>query len=164
MPTPYFSFYDSPVGLLKIKSDGESITSIEFIKSEDDELDGTNEVIVKCKKQLDEYFNGNRSVFDLPLNPAGTEFQKKVWAIVRSIPFSETSSYLTIAKLLGNEKLTRAVGLANGANPIPIIIPCHRVIGKNKRLTGYSGGIDKKRWLLLHEMKNSPKAGKQLLF
>src|SRR5699024_8750818 len=104
--------------------------------------------INECKKQLLEYFNGERKVFDLKLNPKGTEFQKKIWNELIKIPYGETKSYSEIAKNIGNPKACRAVGNANNKNPIGICIPCHRVIGKNGSLTGYAGGIDKKEYLL----------------
>jgi len=158
----YFSFYQSPIGILKISSDNTSIISIQFDAINDNQIERINDVIKVCKDQLDEYFDGKRKVFDLPLKPAGTEFQKKVWDVLCNIPFGEISTYNNIAKQLGSEKLNRAVGLANGANPIPIIIPCHRIIGTNGKLTGYAGGLDRKRWLLSHELKYSDKLMKLL--
>jgi len=147
--------YLSPVGVLEIHSDGKSITSILFL--EDDKLEPSqlhsDEIIAECIKQLDEYFNGIRIAFNIPLNPSGTEFQKKVWDRVIEIAYGETDSYGAIATSIGDPKLNRAVGLANGANPIPIIIPCHRVIGSDGSLTGYAGGLDRKRWLLNHEQR-----------
>lgn len=144
--------YQSPLGLLTITSDGDFITSVLFPKNESPLLvENTNGVIAACIAQLDEYFQGSRKVFNLPLNSGGTEFQRKVWDKVYEIPFGETKSYGDIANSLGDSKLSRAVGLANGANPIPIIIPCHRVVGSNGTLTGYAGGLDRKRWLLNHE-------------
>jgi methylated-DNA-[protein]-cysteine S-methyltransferase len=110
--------------------------------------------------QLIEYFNGTRTEFSLNLNPEGTKFQKKIWQFVESIPFGKTVSYLDIALLSGSEKNTRAVGLANGKNPIPIIIPCHRVIGSSGKMTGYAGGIERKKWLLIHEQNIVKPAGK----
>lgn len=111
--------------------------------------------------QLDEYFSGKRKVFNLQLNPTGSEFMKEVWHHVSRIPYGETRTYGEIATLLGDKKLTRAIGLAVAKNPIPIIIPCHRVIGKNGDLTGYAGGLWRKQWLLQHEAINS---GRKELF
>jgi len=101
--------------------------------------------------QLEEYFAGRRRTFDLPLHPAGTAFQQRVWAALLDIPYGETTSYGKTAAAIGSPTASRAVGLANGQNPIPIIVPCHRVIGANGSLTGYGGGLDAKRWLLAHE-------------
>jgi methylated-DNA-[protein]-cysteine S-methyltransferase len=144
--------YPSPLGLLTITSDGDSITSILFPKNESTLLtENSNSIIADCITQLNEYFQGTRKIFNLPLNPFGTDFQKKVWDKIYEIPFGETKSYGEIANSLGDSKLSRAVGLANGANPIPVIIPCHRVIGSNGTLTGYAGGLERKIWLLNHE-------------
>lgn len=108
--------------------------------------------------QLDEYFAGSRTQFDLPLSPAGTAFQQKVWQQLIQIPFAETITYLHLAKRLGNVKSIRAAASANGKNPLAIIIPCHRVVGADGKLTGYAGGLHRKQWLLEHEAKA---AGKQ---
>jgi methylated-DNA-[protein]-cysteine S-methyltransferase len=101
--------------------------------------------------QLAEYFAGNRTAFDLPLDASGSDFERQVWTLLRAIPYGATTSYGELARRLGDVKLSRAVGAANGKNPIPIIVPCHRVIGANGDLTGFGGGIDRKRWLLEHE-------------
>lgn len=139
-------YFKSPMGYIYIEGEKGYITKIQFcdeyieIKSPD--------YINECKKQLFEYFNGERKVFDLKLNPKGTEFQKKIWNELIKIPYGETKSYSEIAKNIGNPKACRAVGNANNKNPICICIPCHRVIGKNGSLTGYADGIDKKEYLL----------------
>jgi len=148
----FSGFLPSPIGLIEITSNCDSITSIIF-RDEGYPIQNTNinQLIVNCISQLNEYFEGTRHSFDLPTNPSGTEFQNRVWEKVCKIPFGETTSYGKIAKALGDTKLNRAVGFANGANPIPIIIPCHRVIGGDGSLTGYAGGLDKKSWLLRHE-------------
>lgn len=112
---------------------------------------GSAEVLAQAKLQLTEYFAGSRQSFDLPLEPEGTEFERKVWDLLRAIPFGATTSYGALAKQLGDLTLARAVGAANGANPIPIIVPCHRVIGSNGDLVGFGGGIERKEWLLKHE-------------
>lgn len=114
------------------------------------------DLIVKAKKQLEEYFLGVRREFSLPLMPEGTEFQKKVWAALLTIPYGEVRTYGQIAAQVGNPKASRAVGMANHNNPIGIIIPCHRVIGANGKLTGYAGGLDKKQWLLQLETGRYP--------
>lgn len=101
--------------------------------------------------QLEEYFNGSRKQFDLPLNPRGTDFQKKVWEELSQIPYGKSISYLDLSKKLGDPKAIRAVAAANGKNPLWIIVPCHRVIGSNGDLVGYAGGLERKKWLLNHE-------------
>lgn len=143
----------SPIGELIIESDGVSLISILFKGDDLSVVQNPDGIINLCINQLNEYFRGERKNFDLPLNPKGTEFQHKVWGKVNEIPFGETTSYGGIAIALGDLKLNRAVGLANGANPIPIVIPCHRVIGGDGSLTGYAGGLDRKKWLLNHEAK-----------
>jgi methylated-DNA-[protein]-cysteine S-methyltransferase len=115
---------------------------------------GTNQVLDQTISELKEYFDGNRREFSVPLLPTGTKFQQTVWAELMNIPYGTTISYWGLAKRMGDPLLTRAVGTANGANPISIIIPCHRVIGANGHLTGYGGGIEKKRWLLDHEAED----------
>ena len=111
-------------------------------------------LLLEAKKQLEEYFEGKRKVFDLPLKQEGTEFQKKVWEALEKIPYGETRTYKEVAKMVGNEKASRAIGLANNKNNIPIIVPCHRVIGSDGKLVGYALGLDMKRYLLDLESKN----------
>ena len=137
---------ESPIGLLTLVSDGESLTAIRF-------GDTTRElcscpVLVQSAQELAEYFAGERRVFTVPLNARGTEFQRAVWAALCEIGYGETASYAQIATRIGNPKACRAVGSANHCNPIPIMIPCHRVIGKNGAMTGYAGGISIKEFLL----------------
>ncbi|HXH17537.1 MAG TPA: methylated-DNA--[protein]-cysteine S-methyltransferase [Chitinophagales bacterium] len=110
-------------------------------------------VLKDCVRQLDEYFSGSRKVFSIPMHPEGTHFQKKIWTLLHQIPFGETISYLELALMAGSRKLIRAVGAANGANPLAIIVPCHRVIGNEGKLTGYAGGLRRKEWLLKFERK-----------
>ncbi|RIJ48340.1 methylated-DNA--[protein]-cysteine S-methyltransferase [Maribellus luteus] len=152
----------SPVGWLKISVTENALVSIAFCGHEEDSSAKLPELTETVIQQLNEYFEGTRFTFDLPLSPQGSEFQKKVWNLVAEVPFGDTTSYLDIALRSGSEKNTRAVGLANGKNPIPIVIPCHRIIGSNGKLTGYAGGLDKKRWLLQHELRYSDR--KNLLF
>ena len=114
----------------------------------------TSGELKKCVQQLDEYFTGNRKEFELTLSPKGTEFQGKVWTELLKVPFGKTRSYLEQSKKLGDVKAIRAVASANGRNPISIIIPCHRIIGSDGSLTGYAGGIWRKKWLLEHESGN----------
>ena len=111
-------------------------------------------LLLKAKKELEEYFEGKRKEFDLPLEQEGTEFQKKVWEALERIPYGETRTYKDVAKMVGNEKASRAIGMANNKNSIPIIIPCHRVIGSNGKLVGYALGLDMKKYLLDLERKN----------
>ncbi len=113
--------------------------------------DLSSAVLERARQQLDEYFAGGRTAFDLPLDPTGSAFERRVWDALRAIPFGTTMSYSELARRLGDGRATRAVGAANGKNPIPIIIPCHRVVGSRGELTGYGGGLDRKRWLLEHE-------------
>jgi methylated-DNA-[protein]-cysteine S-methyltransferase len=144
-------YYNSPAGLLRIEVTGQGISAVGFVKDERGHLASShcdNPFIKTCISQLDDYFAGKCETFDLPLDPAGTDFQKTVWNELMKIPFGKTVSYLYIAKALGDPNKIRAVGGANGKNPIAIIGPCHRVIGSDGSLTGYAGGIDKKRWLL----------------
>jgi methylated-DNA-[protein]-cysteine S-methyltransferase len=114
-------------------------------------IERRTELLVRAAAQLAEYFAGERRVFDLPLAPAGTAFQVQVWRALERIPFGATCSYGELARSIGRPSASRAVGAANGSNPIAIILPCHRVIGANGGLTGYGGGLDMKRWLLAHE-------------
>jgi len=143
-------YYNSPVGELIIRSINESLTHVNFNK-EEKEVEKITPVIIQAIAQLDEYFDGTRKYFDLPLTPEGTPFQKQVWEALLEIPYGKTISYSQLAIQLGNLKTIRAVGLANGQNPIAIIIPCHRVIGKDGSLVGYGGGLENKVWLLRHE-------------
>lgn len=146
--------YKSPIGIVEIVGTEEVVSSIMFI--EGDEVSNTvnsetPQVLVDCSIQLDEYFKGERHVFSFPYNFEGTEFQKKVWNALTTIPYAETGSYKDIATAINNEKAVRAVGTANGKNRLSIIIPCHRIIGSNGGLTGYAGGLWRKEWLLQHE-------------
>ncbi len=150
-------YYNTKVGKIGIEENGIAITKVDFINKELQEeiieINETNETALLKEgiKQLNEYLDGKRSSFDLPLEPKGTEFQKKVWNALKEIPYGETRSYGEIAKIIGNEKAARAVGMANNKNPIAIIVPCHRVIGANGKLVGYAGGLDLKERLLTLE-------------
>lgn len=141
-------FYETKIGTIGIRENSKYITDIFFSKKDTNDNIEETELIKECFLQLKQYFEGNRRSFDLPIQPKGTEFQKMVWNELSKIPYGETKSYKDIALAIGNEKACRAVGMANNKNPIPIIIPCHRVIGSNKKLVGYSGGIDVKEKLL----------------
>lgn len=139
---------DTPIGGLRLHAQAGLLTAIDF----DAEPRGTrvrDRVLDEAERQLGEYFDGQRTEFDLPLASEGSEFQKKVWAELRRIPFGETATYGDIARRLGYEPvISRAVGVANASNPLPIVVPCHRVIGSDGKLTGYAGGIQRKQALL----------------
>ncbi len=158
------AIYNSPIGLIEISGTESSITSIYFIDEKPEDKFLTNNYLGNCIRQLNEYFNGVRREFDLHLEPEGTEFQKKVWKEILEIPFGITVSYLFLARKLGNEKAIRAVANANGQNKISIIIPCHRIIGGDGSLTGYGGGLWRKKWLLEHEQKFSGSSHQMNLF
>ena len=155
MENIYHITIDSPIGFLEISSDKQRILSVSFIANYNEPSTNQPNILKQAVKQLNEYFAGKRTIFDLPLSPKGTEFQQKVWEQVKMVSFGKTASYLEIANKTGTRNHTRAVGLANAKNPIPVIIPCHRIVGVNGKLTGYAGGIEKKRWLLQHELKYS---------
>jgi len=145
---------DSPVGELLLCGDGEALTGVYFSPFErpDGEPDDHDPVLADTRQQLKEYFAGEREEFDLPMAPSGTGFQLRVWAALLEIPYATTTSYGEIARRLElGSRGARAVGLANGSNPIPIIVPCHRVVGADGSLTGYGGGLDRKRTLLAIE-------------
>lgn len=142
-------YYETKIGKIGIVENGMSITHLNFgeIISKDVNIIET-ELLKEANKQIQEYFNGERKIFDLPLAPQGTEFQQKVWKVLQEIPYGKTYSYKDVAIKIGNEKACRAVGMANNKNPIAIFIPCHRVIGTNGKLVGYAGGLDVKERLL----------------
>ena len=150
---------DSPVGELRLIAGENGLRAIlwgaedaERIASIDDELvEGTTPVLDEAISQLEEYFAGTRREFDLPLDPAGTAFQQSAWMVLRTIPYGQTISYGQQAEQLGDPNKARAVGAANGKNPLSIVVPCHRVVGSNGHLTGFAAGIDVKSWLLDHE-------------
>ncbi|MEM9092667.1 MAG: methylated-DNA--[protein]-cysteine S-methyltransferase [Cyanobacteria bacterium P01_F01_bin.53] len=161
----YYTWIESPVGDLLLTSNGQSLTGLylkgqkHFPEMEDSWKNTTDlEIFTQVQAQLTEYFTHKRETFDIPLAPQGTPFQKEVWLSLHQIPFGETSSYGTLAQQLGKPGGARAVGAANGRNPISIIVPCHRVIASNGKMTGYAGGIDRKQWLLRHEQKVSSSA------
>lgn len=148
-------YYKSAPGLMEISGDDEGIISLYFTEKIPVRKKAIPDKIpvplMKCLRQLDEYFSGRRKNFELPLKPEGTEFQKRVWNQLLKIPYGKTMSYGEIAEKAGNSKASRAVGNANNKNRIAVIIPCHRVIGSYGDLTGYAGGLKKKKWLLDHE-------------
>jgi len=148
------AYIESLIGILEITGSTDGIRSILFI-NEAVEPTEIPPVLQDCVNQLNEYFAGTRNKFDLVLDPAGTDFQLKVWEQLRTIPFGKTISYLDLARLTGSETNTRAVGNANGKNKINIVVPCHRVIGSNGKLTGYGGGLWRKEILLKLEIGTS---------
>ena len=147
------AYSQSPLGTLEISGSEAGIRAVRFL---DDPLPAPNppdlpQVVASCVQQLAEYFQGLRRSFEVPLDLRGTEFQRRVWALLLHIPFGETRTYLDIALALGDPKAVRAAGAANGQNPAAIIVPCHRVIGGDGTLIGYGGGLWRKEWLLAHE-------------
>ncbi len=150
------TYYHSPAGVLKISGTDQYISEVSFHNTSN-KTEGNKKhispMLINCIEQLIQYFNGERRIFDLPLHQPGTPYQQDIWNLLLSIPFGKTISYLELAKMTGDFKATRAVANANGKNNIAIIIPCHRVIGSNGELTGYAGGLRRKRWLLEHEAK-----------
>jgi methylated-DNA-[protein]-cysteine S-methyltransferase len=142
---------NTPLGSAKLEGDENGLNSVTVLEQDEPESKIVPEVLVDAVYQLNEYFEGKRQNFDLLLNPEGTEFQKKVWSLLSEIPYGKTISYLELSRRFGDEKAIRAVAAANGKNPVWIIIPCHRVIGSDGSLTGYAGGLHRKKWLLNHE-------------
>jgi methylated-DNA-[protein]-cysteine S-methyltransferase len=145
------AYYKTPIGTAKIEGDEHGISSISVLDKVVESSDEIPKCLQNCVHQLDEYFKGKRTNFNLKLNPKGTDFQQKVWESLLKIPFGKTRTYLEQTKVLGDLKAIRAVASANGKNPIWIVIPCHRIIGSDGSLTGYAGGIWRKKWLLEHE-------------
>lgn len=145
------AFVDSPLGTLLIQGDESGLQRVEFIDEKIPQSENIPVVLQQAVFQLTNYFDGKRKSFNLKLNPQGTDFQKRVWLQLAQIPFGKTISYLQMAKDLGDPKVIRAAASANRKNPIAIIIPCHRVIGSDSSMTGYAGGIWRKKWLLEHE-------------
>ena len=163
----------SPVGELLLTADAFGLTGVYFEPhrwgpSPDDvagwRRDDAGGVLAAARAQLAAYFAGELTAFDLALAPRGTPFQERVWGALRDIPFGATTSYGELARRLGDPRATRAVGAANGRNPISIVVPCHRVVGADGSLTGFGGGIDRKRWLLAHEGARVPAGSQAELF
>ena len=167
MPAIFSTYYQSPIGLLKVSGTETYISSIHFIDHIDDpseiKVDSSyHPMLIQCIEQLIQYFQGERRNFEFPIYQDGTAFQKRVWNELIGIPFGKTISYLELARGMGDVNVIRAAASANGKNNIVIVVPCHRVIGSNKELVGYSGGLWRKKWLLDHEQKI--KFGVQSLF
>ena len=152
----FTTYYHSPVGLLKISDTQDYISEVSFHDTAQ-KSDGSKKdmppMLIQCIEQLIQYFNGERRIFELPINQTGTPFQQETWSLLMTIPYGKTISYLQLAIKTGDPKATRAVANANGKNNVAIIVPCHRVIGANRELVGYGGGLWRKKWLLEHEMK-----------
>jgi len=148
------TYYHSPLGWIEIQASQDAVTSLVFCDGQKNDAGNDSPVLAECVCQLDEYFSGQRTCFDIPVSQKGTEFQQSVWTVLTDIPYGKTVSYGDVAKMLNNPKSVRAVGAANGQNKVWIIVPCHRVIGANGSLTGYAGGIERKKWLIDHEKQN----------
>ena len=150
----YKKVMNSPVGKIEIVEENEKIIELNiYNEKKNNIIEKDTKLLLETQKQLKEYFEGKRTKFEIPLNPKGTEFMKKVWKELLNIPYGEVRTYKEIAEKIGNSKASRAVGMANNKNPIPIIIPCHRVIGSNNKLVGYALGLDMKQYLLDLERK-----------
>lgn len=146
------AFIEVPIGVIKVTASHNALESIVFVDRVKES--SANKITNMVCQQLDEYFAGKRQEFDLPLDKQGTEFQESVWLALQEIPYAETCSYQQIAAKINRPKAMRAVGSANGKNPLAIVVPCHRVIASDGSLSGYEYGVDKKSWLLQHEQEN----------
>lgn len=165
--TTCYTYIDSPLGQICLQGDGEFVTGLHMPghkhwRGVDPEWRKSDASFTAVLEQLAEYFAGDRQQFDAPLKLAGTPFQQQVWQELTKIPFGETISYAELARRVGRVSATRAVGHANGRNPISIIVPCHRVIAADGKLTGYGGGLDKKEWLLAWERRSHPREPRSL--
>ncbi|HEV8259462.1 MAG TPA: methylated-DNA--[protein]-cysteine S-methyltransferase [Burkholderiales bacterium] len=164
--TTFYTTFESSVGPLLLMSDGQSLSGLHTDSDKhrpatrpDWIRDDDATPFAQVKGQMRAYFDGRLTEFDLPLAPQGTEFQLRVWRELRGIPYGETISYAELARRIGRPQASRAVGHANARNPISIVVPCHRVIGADNSLTGYAGGLERKRMLLAHEAKHCPARG-----
>ncbi|MBZ4653656.1 MAG: methylated-DNA/protein-cysteine methyltransferase [Peptococcaceae bacterium] len=154
----YYQIMKTPIGHLLLIAEGNALTQVDFLEDNEifekaDMAHRSNEVLEQAKAELTAYFEGNLTTFTVPYTCRGTDFQKKVWHALTRIPYGETLSYEALARKINHPRACRAVGQANNRNPLAIIIPCHRVIGKNGNLVGYGGGLDKKVWLLQWEQR-----------
>lgn len=159
----FFDFFDTPIGPLLLVADEHGLTYIGLprrglAQKPKDEWQHAPSKLRAASRQFQDYFAGTRRAFELPLHPHGTQFQLEVWGALLAIPYGETASYAQIAQRIGRPNAVRAVGAANGANPLSIVVPCHRVIGSDGDLVGYGGGLPAKRWLLAHERRHAPRA------
>ena len=146
MQIEYIRHMESPIGRLQLCADGDGLCALRFAAT-GEEMDAAP-VLMQAERELEEYFAGRRTAFSVPLSMHGTPFQMEVWAALRTIPYGETRSYASLAAQIGRPRACRAVGMANHVNPLPIFVPCHRVVGADGRLTGYAGGLDVKKYLL----------------
>jgi methylated-DNA-[protein]-cysteine S-methyltransferase len=151
-----YDVVQSPIGRLILASDGVALVGVWMANASPTDArwshrKGDDALLAQTREELEEYFDGRRRTFSVPLAPNGTEFQRAVWSALTKIPFGTTISYADLARRVGKEAAVRAVGAANGRNPIPVIVPCHRVIGSDGSLTGFGGGLPRKKWLLQHE-------------
>jgi len=152
--------FRSPIGVIEIMENDGAVAELSFRDRPAGAAESAPSPLLKaCRTQLEEYFAGTRTVFDVPLVLEGTIFQNEVWTALRNVPYGRTCSYGELARRIGRPAAVRAVGAANGANPVSIIIPCHRIIGGNGSLTGYGGGLWRKKWLISHERRFAPDAG-----
>lgn len=166
----FYKKIKSPVGALKLIASSKALIAVLWgrerrnrVKLDTPNLDPQQPILLEAERQLAEYFAGKRTHFELPLAPAGTEFQKRVWQALGQIPFGQTQSYLNLAKAVGSPKSSRAVGAANGKNPLSIIVPCHRVVGADGSLTGFAGGLRAKAMLLALETRAAASANRNSL-
>ncbi len=144
------AYLETPIGFARLEGDKNGLAAVSVLE-EKIPLGTIPPILKKAVCQFQEYFEGNRTQFDLKLNPSGTPFQQKVWTALQEVPFGKTLSYMALSKRLGDPKAIRAVAAANGKNPLWIVVPCHRIIGSNGDLVGYAGGLHRKKWLLEHE-------------
>lgn len=149
------AYIESPIGIVKIVTSDTALIEVSFVEEKTLDITDETALMTQVKRQLSAYFDGKLQSFSLPLEPAGTDFQKRVWNELLQIPYGKTISYIELAKRLGDEKVIRAAASANGKNPIGVLIPCHRVIGNDGKLVGYAGGLLRKRWLLALENKHA---------
>jgi len=160
----FVAHYRSPIGIVRIEETEGSVSSISVLDEETEILAPKSAVLEMAVQQLHQYFTGKRSIFDFPYHQTGTPFQQQVWQELSKVDFGKTQSYLQLAEQFGNPLAIRAIASANGKNKLWIVVPCHRIIGKNGALTGYAGGLWRKKWLLQHEASVMGKAQMELFF
>src|SRR5688572_3620155 len=156
MAESFTTYYQSPIGMLRISGTADYISEVSYydkVQRTEGRKKSLPPLLIQTVEQLIQYFQGERRQFELPINQPGTKFQQDVWTELATVPFGKTISYFELARKTGDTKAIRAVGAANGKNNVAIIIPCHRVIGSNRDLVGYMGGLWRKKWLLEHEAK-----------
>jgi len=153
------AFYTSPIGILEVRGTDDTVVAVHFTPRRRAETSEWTPALAACLRQLAEYFSGTRKVFTVSLRPQGTEFQRRVWKAVSEVACGTTTTYGRLAEGVGRPSACRAVGAANGRNPISILIPCHRVVGSGGKLVGYGGGLWRKEWLLAHERRYAGPSG-----